>query len=239
MNKKILKFVNEVPGLLSIDEGVFLENAAKSTEKLKGVLVEIGSFCGKSTIFLAQSKNKIYSVDPHKGFVEPGMVYPGTYKKFIKNIRDAGVYSRIVPLVNTSKGAAKNWNKKIKFLFIDGLHDDKNAMMDFALWSRHLIDGGIVAVHDSFLRWCGSEKVAVSKIVNSPDFYKIGFSGSMIYGVKGKGSVLNRLNKLFMQIIILTAIYLNRLGIVIFHLPSILKQKISTRTTGSHRKLSI
>jgi MMP 1-O-methyltransferase len=223
MNKKLLKIINRIPGWLSEKEAVFLEKQSLRTQKLPGVIVEIGSYCGKSTICLAQGVGKVYAIDPHKGFVENSRRYKPTFNNFKKNITEANMSRKIVPIVKTSKVAAKDWNKKIRFLFIDGLHDEINANLDFNLWNKHLIRNGVIAMHDSFCRWGGSEKVAVKKIVISKDFYKIGVAGSIIYGVKGQGNLKHKLIKFIWQIFIITAIYLNRVKRLLIDFPDILK----------------
>ncbi|MBA3723729.1 MAG: class I SAM-dependent methyltransferase [Candidatus Levybacteria bacterium] len=227
MNKKLLVFVSKIPGWLSTAEGSFLEQSTKKTARLEGTVVEIGSFCGKSTIWLAQGKNKVYAIDPHKGNVGEDEKYPPTYKTFIKNLQTANVRTSVVPLVKTSEEAATKWNKKIKVLFIDGLHDEKNAGRDFELWSKHVVNGGVIAIHDSFKKWCGSEKTAIKMIINSPHFYKIGAVGSIVYGIKGRGTMLQRLQKSFYRIVLLIAIYLNRLKITFFHFPKIIKTQLT------------
>ncbi|HVF69439.1 MAG TPA: class I SAM-dependent methyltransferase [Xanthomonadales bacterium] len=225
MSKKLNKLIHDVPGWLSKNEANFLSEKAKSTQKYKGEIVEIGSFYGKSTICLAQGKGKVYAIDPHKGFVEENMKYSPTYNGFLKSINTAQVEKKIVPMVMKSKDASKIWKKKIRLLFIDGLHDEKNAFQDYERFSRYLIEGGIVAVHDSFLRWCGSEKMAVNKIVNSSDYYKIGVVGSIIYGIKGKGTFLNKITKSAYAAMIITLIYLNHLKLIVWNLPQIIKNR--------------
>ncbi|GEM_PF-3982875 len=227
MNKSTRKLVKDIPGWLSTTEGLFLEHAAKKTDRLQGAIVEIGSFNGKSTIWLAQAKGIVYAIDPHRGVIDEREKHPNTYKSFIRNIKKARVFDKIVPLIVSSQKAAENWDKQIRMLFIDGLHDEKNATLDFELWSKHVTKNGIVAVHDAFLRWCGSEKVAVAKIVKSSDFYKIGVVGSIVYGIKGRGNVLHRLTKLIWQIYIIGMVNLNHLKIIVLNFPSVLKTRIS------------
>jgi hypothetical protein len=227
MNKKLMNFVSELPGWLSLEEGKFLEQSVNKNKKLKGAVVEIGSFCGKSTIWLAQSESKVYAIDPHKGQVESGMEYPQTYNKFITNLKAANVYSNVQPIVKTSQKASKNWDKDIKVLFIDGLHDEKNAQADFILWSKFLVKEGIVLIHDSYKRWCGSEKVAIKYILNSPDFYKIGTVGTITYGIKGKGNLLDYFQKSFIRSFLLVNIYISRSKTVICNLPQIIKTKMA------------
>lgn len=225
MNEKVLTLIKKIPGWLSVTEGKFLENTVMQTEKLKGEIVEIGSFHGKSTIWLAQGKSKVYAIDPHKGEVEENLKYDPTYKEFVSNLKSASVHNKVVPIIKTSEYASKNWNKKIKFLFIDGLHDEENARLDFELWSRYVINGGVIAIHDGFLRWNGSEKNALRNIVNSPDFYEIGTAGSIIYGVKGNGNTLLKMKKCFVSLFINIAVLLNHIKIIMLNLPEIIKQK--------------
>jgi hypothetical protein len=208
MTQKIVHFIESIQGWLSIAEGRYLANAVKVTNHLPGVIVEIGSYCGKSTIWLAQEKKKVYAIDPHEGEIsrDEKIKRPASYKTFLKNLKKAQVFHNVQPIVKTSEQAAKTWEKQIRVLFIDALHDEKNASQDFKLWSSHVVDGGIIAIHDSFMKWCGSEKVAVRKIVLSPDYYKIGYVDSIIYGVKGKGTIQDIYKKFFMQIFILLCI---------------------------------
>lgn len=214
MNKKYLQFVTALPGWLSRTEGSFLEHAAKNTKHLPGVVVELGSFQGKSTIWLAQAKKPVYAIDPHKGYVEKNLRFPETFKRFKKNIQKARVSKNIKPIRKSSIEAAKDWKLPIRVLFIDALHDEKNALRDFRTWSKFVVEGGIVAVHDSFLHWCGSEKVALEHIINSPQFKDIGFKGSILYGTKTneERSIKDRI----MQVIINFAIYTNRVRLLLF-----------------------
>lgn len=233
MNKKLIAFVDTLPGWLTVPEGTFLENAAKTTKKLDGVIVEIGSFCGKSAIWLSQGRSTVYAIDPHKGNVGDGEKYPPTYEMFVDNLKKANVDEYVMPLVKTSEKAAKGWKKKIKVLFIDGLHDLKNANQDFTLWSKHVVDGGIVAVHDSHKRWCGSETMALRKIVLSPKFNKIGTVDSITYGVKGKSSFIQTIQKVVKAFSIIAVVYANRFKILIVHGPEIITKTL--RKTYKHR----
>jgi predicted O-methyltransferase YrrM len=226
MKKTLAKFVMKIPGWLTPQEASFLENAAKQTEKLTGEIVEIGSFCGKSTICLAQSQGKVYAIDPHKGDTGDEKFKP-TYTQFMTNLKKAGVDTKVTPLVKTSQAAAKTWKKKIRMLFIDGLHDEHHAKMDFELWSRHVVPGGVIAIHDSFRRWCGSEKVALEKLVNSKDFAIVGVKDSITYGVKGTGTRKQKLTKPFSKIYIKTLVTIEHMRIVLLHFPSVFRKVLS------------
>ena len=192
--------MKDIPGWLTPHEGVFLSKAAKSL-RAGGAIVEIGSFQGKSTICLAQSGEKVYAIDPHKGVVSGTKTSP-TFSKFKKNISEAKVDSLVIPIVKTSQEAAKGWKKPIKFLFIDGLHDRDHALEDFFLWSAHVTPGGMIAMHDAFCGWRGSGDVAMRHMVYSVDFSQIGVVGSIIFGVKGKVFGLGRIDKLRNELMI-------------------------------------
>ena len=174
-----------VSGWLTPHEGKFLYKAAKLLKNHKGTIVEIGSYCGKSTLYLAAGGEHVYAVDPHKGNVSGGNMKP-TYDIFLKNIRKAKLQHSVHPIVKTSRSACRGWTKPIKMLFIDGLHDALHAKEDYTLWSRHLVDGGIIAMHDAFCAWEGAGDVAIKNIVQNDQYREIGVIGSIIYGIRGK-----------------------------------------------------
>lgn len=208
MNKKNLFLLNKVPGWLSFHEGQFLAKSARLIQKLKGEVVEIGSYQGKSTVWLAQEAEKVYAIDPHQGKLTQKKVSP-TLKAFRFHLKKAKVDQKVIPIVKTSAQAAKSWHKKIKLLFIDGLHDEKNARRDFRLWSPFLINNSIVAMHDSFCGWPGAGQVALEKIVRSNKFYEVGVVGSIIYGIKGAKNWLTKLNHYRCRLLIELAIKIN------------------------------
>jgi len=79
--KKLYQELEKVKGWLTFNEGVFLYNTAKNCNS-KYVIVEIGSWQGKSTIWLAKgslagNKARIYAIDPHTGSSE----HKNWYKK--------------------------------------------------------------------------------------------------------------------------------------------------------------
>ena len=114
MEKTVIHAINALPGWLSIHEGQFLHKAASQVKDKDGSIVEIGSFQGKSTIYLAKTGQPVYAIDPHEGSLDHGVRTPSTLSAFKKNIRDFEVENNITLIKKTSQSAAQNWDKKIK-----------------------------------------------------------------------------------------------------------------------------
>lgn len=192
---QILSYISALDGWLSLHEGFFLYETAK--KKGKGEIVEIGSWKGKSTICLAAGSKisegpKITAIDPHKGeFTKNGKIgkKSPTFTTFKKNLEKVQLTSFVNPLVTTSKKAAQNWKKSVKFLFIDGLHNYKNTYQDYSLWSPFVANNGIIAFHDAFCGHAGPERV-VSEEILSKNWKDIGVVGSIIFVQKGKPQTL-------------------------------------------------
>lgn len=192
IRQQVLAFISPLDGWLSSHEGFFLYEAAQR-KQIKGEIVEIGSWMGKSTICLAAGTmsikgEKITAIDPHEGKFSGkdgiGKKAP-TFTTFIKNLKKANVVSYVTPLVATSQKAAILWKKPIKLLFIDGLHDYKHTFQDYSLWSPFVVTNGIVAFHDAFCGHMGPEKVIFESILQTNSYRDIGVVGSIIYVQKG------------------------------------------------------
>lgn len=141
-----------------------------------GVIVEIGSWKGKSTAALALGAAKahqesVYAIDPHKILPEEGYL-EGTQAEFLANIERVGVQSRVVPMMMTSEEAARDWHRPIRLLWIDGDHRYESTKLDFSLWEAHLIEGGILAMHDT-IRKQGPKRVLWEHVFGSGRFQEI------------------------------------------------------------------
>jgi len=104
----------------------------------QGVIVEIGSYRGLSTVALARGSMKgpripVFAVDPH-GF---------------QNVLFSGAAPMIHPIALPSQQAVAGWKHPISLLWIDGCHDYDSVREDFLLWSPFVLSGGWVAIHDS------------------------------------------------------------------------------------------
>lgn len=128
-----------------------------------GVLVEIGSFMGKSTCALAlgskaASREVVYAVDHFRGSEEhqagqdcesPAIAVTGTtYPQFRQNIKRVGVDDHVRVIKKPSREAVVGWKEPIRLLFIDGDHSYDASREDFELWSPHVVPGGLILFHD-------------------------------------------------------------------------------------------
>lgn len=161
-----------IQGWLSPNEGKLLAYFAKRTN---GPIIEIGSFQGKSTIFMARvTKNPIYAIDPH---------YLHSYRKFSQNTKK---YKNITPVKKTSAAANKDWKLPIALLHIDGAHGYKFAKEDLRLWLPHLKDNGVIVCHDAFAPYPEVFRAVREGIFQKGNWKYLGALDSQIFAVKGK-----------------------------------------------------
>ncbi|MFH1308286.1 MAG: class I SAM-dependent methyltransferase [archaeon] len=130
-----------VEGWLNNNEAELLFNLAKNVKN--GVIVEIGSYKGKSALALGRgAKVKVYTVDCDKS----------NLKELNDNIKKAKL-KNIISISKYSKEAAESFNDKIGMLFIDGNHSYESISEDFLSWKDKVISGGIIAFHDVHYSW--------------------------------------------------------------------------------------
>jgi predicted O-methyltransferase YrrM len=154
-------------GFMPADEGLALHDAATAVA-VPGPLVEVGSYCGKSSVYLGAAARALgrvlFAVDHHRGseenqegweWHEPDLVDPAvgrmdTLPVFRRTVHDAGLEDVVVAVVGSSPVVAANWSTPIAFLFVDGGHGVEPARADFAGWVPHVAPGGVLAIHDVF-----------------------------------------------------------------------------------------
>jgi predicted O-methyltransferase YrrM len=173
--------INSIDGWLSNAEASYLYYLARNLSAGGSVIVEVGSYKGKSTVCLAAGSSRgaqktIYAIDPHTGSEEHQLLYGAvnTLQQFKNNLATFRVSDMVEPLVMTSEQASRNWGKKIALLFIDGAHDVESVQRDFDMWWPHVEDGGWVVLHDTtgtwipgLLGWPGPRKVAARMLFAS------------------------------------------------------------------------
>lgn len=154
--------LSSVGGFLYDLEGYMLLQLAAYGEGT-GAIVEIGSFMGRSTAFMAlgarrTGREKVYAVDHFKGsrehqagerFAAPVLEREGTtFGVFEANLKRLGLYEQVTPIRASSIEAAQTWQGPIRLLFIDGDHAYESVEEDFRLWSPFVVNLGFVAFHD-------------------------------------------------------------------------------------------
>ena len=162
------RLTDGVEGFLSEDEAVYLMRLA-ARGRGEGAIVEIGSYHGKSTVLLAHAaraagRGPVVAIDPHLG---------GAVTAFHDTLARGGVTGHVVPVVETSDAAAATWRGPIRLLWIDGSHVREQVRRDFRNWTPFVVDGGIVAFHDTY-DYDGVRSVIDEEVVRSPDLVLVG-----------------------------------------------------------------
>jgi predicted O-methyltransferase YrrM len=159
--------LDQIKGFLADDEAAALYRAVRELAP-GGAVLEIGSYCGKSTVCLGQacleSGRTLYALDHHRGseehqrgeyFHDPELYDSDiaaldTFGEFRRTIVAAGLEETVVPLVASSAAASRQWQTPLAMVFIDGGHSLDAALLDYRCWSGHVERGGTLAIHDIF-----------------------------------------------------------------------------------------
>lgn len=154
-------------GFMPPDEGVALFEGAAAVA-VDGPFLEVGSYCGKSSIYLGEAARQrgrvLFALDHHRGseenqpgweFHEPDLVDPDvgridTLPRFRRAVHDAGLEPHVVAVVGDSPTVGAHWRTPLAFLFIDGGHGREPAHADYDRWTPHVLPGGTLAIHDVF-----------------------------------------------------------------------------------------
>lgn len=187
--ERALKLSSEVPGFLGDSEARFLAMLAACTPA-EGLIVEIGSFKGKSTVLLASvaaqcGLGRIVAIDPHTSPspTDPGLP-PGasSFEEFCGALRSTKLEDQVEVHRTLSREVAKGWNRPIRLLWIDGEHTYKGAKEDFDMFTPFLASGAVVALHDALHAFEGPIRVFVEEILRSDRFGAAGFVQSIAWG---------------------------------------------------------
>jgi predicted O-methyltransferase YrrM len=157
----------EAIGFMPDVEGEALYEAGLTGAE-RGPLLEIGSYCGKSTIYLgAAAREKgtvVYSIDHHRGseehqkgeefhdqrFVDPDTGEIDTLPTFRRTITRAGLDDVVVGIVARSEVVASTWGTSLGLVLVDGSHSEESARRDYEGWAGHVVTGGLLVIHDVF-----------------------------------------------------------------------------------------
>jgi predicted O-methyltransferase YrrM len=178
----------DVPGFLGENEARFLGLVAACVPA-QGLIVEIGSFKGRSTVMLAKvashyGSGPIISIDPHTHALTAKTdteSHPSTYDAFLTSIRTAGVEQHVEIHRAFSKDVSAAWNRPIRFLWIDGDHTYEGAKQDFDGFISFVSPMGVVALHDALNNFPGPIRVFVEEMLRSDRFGPAGFVNSIAW----------------------------------------------------------
>jgi predicted O-methyltransferase YrrM len=167
MPEDLLAQARAAKGFMPDDEGALLYDVAVHA-LTDGPGVEIGTYCGKSTLYLGAaaraSGSTVFTVDHHRGseenqpgwqYHDPALVDPevgrlDTLPTFRRTLAAAGLEDEVVAVVGRSTTVSAHWRTPLAFLFIDGGHTDEHAGNDYVGWARWLTPGGTLVIHDVF-----------------------------------------------------------------------------------------
>ena len=167
MDARLLEVARAAKGFMPDDEGLALHTAGRDAASV-GPLLEVGSYCGKSAVYLGAAARAggtvVFSVDHHRGSEEnqagwehhdPEVVDPETGRMdtlpfFRRTIERAGLEDAVVAVVGDSPVIAANWRTPLGLVFVDGGHALDVAFADYEAWSPYVAAGGVLVFHDVF-----------------------------------------------------------------------------------------
>ncbi|MBO9520583.1 MAG: class I SAM-dependent methyltransferase [Nocardioidaceae bacterium] len=199
MDPDLLQHALAAKGFMPTDEGDFLYRTALD-HLADGPALEIGTYCGKSAIYLGAAaratRSTVFTLDHHRGSEEnqagwehhdPTVVDPefglmDTLPLFRKAIARAGLEDEVVAVVGRSVTVARHWRTPLALLFIDGGHSEEPAQADYTGFAHWVRPGGVLVIHDVFERPEDGGQAPFhvwQRAVASGDFEPDGTVGSM------------------------------------------------------------
>lgn len=199
MDPELLSSALAARGFMPPEEGLALYEAA-ATVSVPGPFLEVGSYCGKSAIYLGAAARLtgrvLFALDHHRGSEEnqpgwehhePDLVDPETNRidtlgSFRRTIHDAGLESTVVAVVGDSVTVGSVWTTPLALLFIDGGHGREPAHRDFETWVPRVVVGGTLLIHDVFPDPADGGRPPYEiycRAIDSRAFEEVGATGSL------------------------------------------------------------
>ena len=167
MDARLVEVARAAKGFMPDDEGLALNAAGRDAASV-GPLLEVGSYCGKSAVYLGAAARAagavLFSVDHHRGseenqagwehhdaeLVDPATGRMDTLPFFRRTIERAGLEDVVVAVVGDSPAIAAHWRTPLGLVFVDGGHALDVVLADYEAWSPHVAAGGVLVFHDVF-----------------------------------------------------------------------------------------
>jgi predicted O-methyltransferase YrrM len=195
-----LRIARHIAGWLTDTEGnALFELARRSTPERNAVVVELGSWQGKSSVLLAaglsgKTNPRLFCIDPfgvdenpryQNEFYEPVISKMGLKLEevFLRNVRRCGFKHFVEPIKGYSFEVVEGWQEPIDILFIDASHDYESVHRDLLLWAPFVKVGGMVALHDVSANWPGPSRV-MAEDLQPPYFGGWGQADSLLWAIK-------------------------------------------------------
>ena len=169
MDEGLLAHARSAKGFMPDDEGAALYRAGLAAASAGlGPLLEIGTYCAKSAVYLGaaarEARSVLFTVDHHRGSEENQAGWPHHDRSLVdgrsgrmdtlpwarRTLEAAGLEEDVVLIVGRSATVAAQWRAPLALLFIDGGHGEEVAWADYRAWTPKLAPGGLLAIHDVF-----------------------------------------------------------------------------------------
>jgi len=163
----LASLAERVKGFMPHDEGMALFDAATEAGG-RGPIIEVGSYCGKSTVYLGaaaeQVGSTVFTIDHHRGSEEMQAGWEHHDQSLVdgrtgrmdslpelrRTLEEAGLETTVVAVVGDAAVVARHWTTPAAMVFIDGGHGPVPAHADYDGWAHHVMPGGLLAIHDVF-----------------------------------------------------------------------------------------
>lgn len=178
---------SDYEGMISEEEFEFL--AQQSSDIQGGVIVEIGSWRGKSAIAFAKGiaghssteRTMIFCVEPHAVFTG---IYGGKFgsqdrKHFYEAMLKSGAWEDVRLINLKSEQAAIGFPHQIDLLFIDGDHSEAGVRKDIEMWTPHLAPKGKIIFDDAIDEKVGPHLI-IKELISSGKFKYVVTVGKIV-----------------------------------------------------------
>jgi len=174
-HQRLLEAARATKGFMPDDEGLALAAIAeRATLAGFSSIVEVGAYCGRSTLYLISGIARalslgaapavVFSVDHHRGSEENQEGFEhhddtlvnretgrmDTLPFWRRAMEAAAAEDLAVAVVGDSHTIAARWNVAAGLVFIDGGHGEVPAWADYQGWAPRVADDGWLAIHDVF-----------------------------------------------------------------------------------------
>ncbi len=167
---ELFSLARKATGFMPDDEGEALYRAAlrAGASFPDATFVEIGAWCGKSTVYLGAAAEQtgavLFSLDHHHGSEENQVGWEHHDESLIDSetgridtlphwrsaVVGADLEASVIGLVGDSATVARHWSSPLAFCFIDGGHGEEPAWADYRGWAPKVATDGWLAIHDVF-----------------------------------------------------------------------------------------